>query len=66
MTAIEDELMEVDDISVKRKRKSFDEDLFAHGKRVKFQSFPTATAKLSVSTVPTTLTEEENNEECKF
>ena len=62
MVVLVEDKMETDEIKQK-KRKSFllDESL-EHGKRVKFQSFPKATSKLSVSAAAATLSQDEDVE----
>ena len=62
MIVLVEDKMETDEIKQK-KRKSFllDESL-EHGKRVKFQSFPKATSKLSVSAAAATLSQDEDVE----
>ena len=55
------ETMEVDSTIIKkRKFGSFDQDLFATGKRMKFESFPKATSKKIVSAASTTLSQDED------
>ena len=55
------ETMEVDSAIIKkRKSGSFDQDLFATGKRMKFESFPKATSKKIVSAASTTLSQDED------
>ena len=69
MVVLTEEAMEVEEKiqNAKKKRKSFllDESL-EHGKRVKFQSFPKATSKLSVSAAASTLPQNEDVEKRKF
>ena len=67
MGVLEDELMEIGDgIPVRKRKVLVGEDPFAHGKRIKFESFPSAASKLAVSAVTTSIPDEENDEECKF
>ena len=66
MVVLSDEIMEVDSTIIKkRKSGSFDQDLFATGKRMKFESFPKATSKLTVSAASATLTQDEDVDRCK-
>jgi len=59
-------MMEVDKPPApKRKSGSLDPNLFANGKRIKFESFPKATAKLTVSAASATLTQDEDVDRCK-
>ena len=61
MVVLSDEIMEVDSTIIKkRKSGSFDQDLFATGKRMKFESFPKATSKKIVSAASTTLSQDED------
>ena len=65
MVSIDEELMDVD-LTPQRKRKvPAKEDLFANGKRTKFESFPKATSKLTVSAASATLTQDEDVDRCK-
>ena len=71
MVVLEESMMEVDKplaTSAAPKRKSIgslDPNLFANGKRIKFESFPKATAKLTVSAASATLTQDEDVDRCK-
>ena len=71
MVVLEESMMEVDKPSATPaapKRKSIgslDPNLFANGKRIKFESFPKATAKLTVSAASATLTQDEDVDRCK-
>ena len=69
MVVLETMSMEVDKPPVAaQKRKSIgslDPNLFANGKRIKFESFPKATAKLTVSAASATLTQDEDVDRCK-
>ena len=71
MVVLEESMMEVDKpsaTSAAPKRKSIgslDPNLFANGKRIKFESFPKATSKLAVSAAALSVPMEENTEQCK-
>ena len=66
MVVLLEEPMEgVEKAKNKRKSHLLDESL-EHGKRVKFQSFPKATSKLSVSAAASTLPQNEDVENRKY
>ena len=65
MVTIDEELMDVEPIPLRKRKVLAKEDPFENGKRVKFESFPKATAKLAVSAVALSVPAEENTLECK-
>ena len=65
MVSIDEELMDVDLIPQRKRKAPAKEDLFANGKRTKFESFPKATSKLAVSAAALSVPMEENTEQCK-
>ena len=65
MVSIDEELMDVEDIPQRKRKVPIKEDLFANGKRTKFESFPKATSKLAVSAAALSVPLEENTVECE-
>ena len=66
MVSIDEELMDVEDIPQRKRKVPIKEDLFANGKRTKFESFPKATSKLAVSAAALSVPFEENTVECEI
>ena len=62
MVVLVEDKMETEEIKQKKRKSHLLDDSLEHGKRVKFQSFPKATSKLSVSAAAATLPQNEDVE----